>query len=51
MSSSGLSRNWYKINVPLLAAGTSLDDLPLFTDDYVPVERMISRLLLTPEGL
>jgi len=51
MSSSGLSRNWYKINVPLLAAGASLDDLPLFTDDYVPVERMISRLLLTPEGL
>ncbi|MBT8438145.1 MAG: fused MFS/spermidine synthase, partial [Gammaproteobacteria bacterium] len=51
MSSSGLRRNWYKVNVPLLATGTSVEELPVFTDDYVPVERMISGLLLTAEGL
>lgn len=51
MARKGLRRNWYKVNVPLLSAGTSLDELPVFTDDYVPVERMISGLLLTKEGL
>ena len=47
----GQRRNWYKVNVPLLAAGTPLHELPVFTDDYVPVERMISGLLFTEEGL
>jgi len=51
VSSRGLRRNWYRVTVPLLAAGTSLDELPVFTDDYVPVERMISGLLLSKEGL
>ena len=51
VSESGFRRNWFKVRVPLLAAGTPLEDLPVFTDDYVPVERMISSLLLTTEGL
>jgi spermidine synthase len=50
-ASRGFERSWYRINVPLLATGTSLDELPVFTDDYVPVERMIAKLLLTAEGL
>jgi len=28
-----------------------MHELPVFTDDFVPVERMISSLLLTTEGL
>ncbi len=49
-SSEGLQRRWYRINTPLLNSGTRLAELPLFSDDYVPVERMISSLLLTHEG-
>ena len=47
----GFERRWYRINVPLMSVGTPMDELPVFTDDFVPVERMISSLLLTPEGL
>jgi len=50
VSSQGIRRDWIRINEPLLTSGTSLADLPLFTDDFVPVERMISDLLLTYEG-
>ncbi len=46
----GFERQWYRINTPLFAVGTPLDQLPLLTDDFVPVERLISGLLLTPEG-
>ena len=49
-ASRGFDRQWYRINTPLFATGTALEQLPLLTDDFVPVERMISRLLLTPEG-
>jgi len=50
-SSSGFRRRWLRINEPLSRTGTALQDLPVFSDDYVPVERMISSLLLTAEGL
>lgn len=50
-SQRGLKRQWYRINQPMLTVGTPLSELPVFTDDYVPVERMISKLLLTSEGL
>jgi len=46
----GFDRTWYRINSPLNATGTSVADLPLLTDDFVPVERLISKLLLTSEG-
>jgi spermidine synthase len=47
----GFERRWYRINEPLLNSGTPLQALPVFTDDFVPVERMIAGLLLTHEGL
>jgi MFS family permease len=50
-STRGFKRQWLRINEPLLNSGTRLDQLPIFTDDFVPVERMISSLLLTAEGL
>ena len=51
LASSGFSRQWLRINDPLVNTGTSMQSLPVFTDDYVPVERMISSLLFTTEGL
>ena len=50
-SGDGFRRQWLRINKPLSNSGSALQDLPVFTDDYVPVERMISGLLLTAEGL
>ena len=50
-SAHGFERQWLRINEPLSRTGTQLQNLPIFTDDYVPVERMISSLLLTAEGL
>ncbi len=50
-ASSGFKRSWHRINQLLLASGTPDNALPVFTDDYVPVERMIAKLLLTTEGL
>jgi len=35
----------------LMSVGTPMYQLPVFTDDFVPVERMIADLLFTPEGL
>jgi len=46
----GFERSWYRINEPLQSTGTPMAELPIFTDDYVPVERLISNLLLTAEG-
>ena len=46
----GFRRRWLRINEPLLRSGTPLAELPVFSDDFVPVERMIANLLLTTEG-
>lgn len=51
IAQQGFRRRWLRINEPLLKTGTPLDELPVFTDNFVPVERMISGLLLTREGL
>lgn len=50
-SSNGFNRRWLKINKPLLMAGTSLDELPVLTDDFVPVERLLANLLFSKEAL
>ncbi len=47
----GFERRWLRINEPLLNSGDRLADLPIFSDDYVPVERLIADLLLTRQGL
>ena len=51
VSRQGISRQWFRINEPLANTGTETALLPVFTDDFVPVERMISSLLFTDEGL
>ena len=50
-SRRGFERRWFRINEPLLQSGDALSDLPVFSDDFVPVERMIADLLLTRQGL
>lgn len=50
-SRQGFERRWLRINEPLLRSGDRLEDLPAFSDDYVPVERLIADLLLTRRGL
>lgn len=47
---NGLPRRWLKINEPLLQTGTPLAALPVLTDDFVPVERLVSSLLFSPYG-
>jgi len=49
-SRQGFNRQWFRVNKPLLLSGTSIEELPVFRDDYVPVERLIADLLLSAEG-
>jgi hypothetical protein len=46
----GLARTWYRVTEPLLQTGAPMDALPVLTDDFVPVERLVSRLLLGHAG-
>ncbi len=48
---SGFPRRWFRVNEPLRATGTPSAALPLLTDDFVPVERLVSTLLTGKEGL
>ena len=47
----GFERRWLQINAPLFATGTAMADLPILTDDFVPVERLLAGLLFTKEAL
>ncbi|MEW8074472.1 MAG: fused MFS/spermidine synthase [Candidatus Sedimenticola endophacoides] len=49
-SGRGLRRGWMRVTEPLGITGTPLGEQPLLRDDYVPVERLVSSLLLTAEG-
>jgi hypothetical protein len=46
-----MQRSWYRIDAPLAATGTPMAALPILTDDYVPVERLVSALLYGRYGL
>lgn len=46
----GPPRRWQRVTQALTAWGTPLERLPVLTDDYAPVERLASDLLLTPVG-
>ena len=51
VAQQGYKRQWLRINQPLLAAGTDIQSLPLLSDDFVPVERLLSSLLFSSKGL
>jgi len=50
-SQRGFERRWRRINETLTTRGVSMQELPVLTDDYVPVERLLAGLLFSPEGL
>lgn len=48
-SRRGLRRSWQRIT-DRLPIHSARPDIPLLTDDYVPVERLVARLLTTAQG-
>ena len=46
----GFERHWVRATEVLVATGTPMDDLPVLSDDFVPVERLVGRLLTTELG-
>ncbi|NOZ10126.1 MAG: hypothetical protein GXP09_03645 [Gammaproteobacteria bacterium] len=46
----GLQRTWYRITEPMLNKGTPVEELPILTDDAVPVERLLSSLFFSSLG-
>jgi spermidine synthase len=50
-SQRGFERLWLRVNGSLSNRGTAMQDLPILTDDYVPVERLLAGLLFSSDGL
>ena len=46
----GFERRWIRVTHHLESSGAPLDTLPVLTDDFVPVERLIGRLTFTGLG-
>ncbi len=46
----GFERQWTRVTHQLESNGTALDMLPVLTDDFVPVERLVGRLMFTELG-
>ncbi|KAA3621732.1 MAG: hypothetical protein DWQ08_13705 [Proteobacteria bacterium] len=51
MAQTGLERTWYDLTEPVESIGTGVGDIPVLTDDYAPVERLVSTLFWTEMGL
>ena len=49
-SSRGLEREWLRATEPMMRTGTPMAALPLLTDDYVPVERLVSGFFFSELG-
>jgi spermidine synthase len=49
-SAHGLARTWYRVTEPMVKSGTPMSALPVLTDDFVPVERLVSSLLIGVAG-
>lgn len=46
----GFERRWTRVTHQLESSGTAPDALPVLTDDFVPVERLVGRLMFTELG-
>jgi spermidine synthase len=46
----GFQRAWSRMTEDITAYGTPPEEIPLLTDDYAPVERLIAGLLLGEDG-
>ena len=47
---TGPPRSWTRMTEDILAYGSDPSDLPVLTDDYAPVERLIADLLIGEDG-
>lgn len=47
---NGLARRWLRVTESVLDTGTPLASLPVLSDDFVPVERLVSPLLFETVG-
>jgi len=45
-ATKGSSRSWLNVTAVILSSGTPVEELPLLTDDFSPVDRLINELLL-----
>jgi spermidine synthase len=50
VSQRGLDHRWLKATDPMMRTGTPFDRLPLLSDDYVPVERLVSEFYFEDLG-
>jgi spermidine synthase len=50
ISQRGLDHRWLKATDPMMRTGTPFDQLPLLSDDYVPVERLVSEFYFEDLG-
>ncbi|MBF0265741.1 MAG: fused MFS/spermidine synthase [Gammaproteobacteria bacterium] len=48
---AGIKQTWFNIYQPLFETGSNINEIPYLTDDFAPVDRLISTLLLTDLGL
>ena len=46
----GFERAWHRVTEKLMEIGTPPDALPVLTDDYAPVERLIAGLVVGRDG-
>ncbi|HEY9150223.1 MAG TPA: fused MFS/spermidine synthase, partial [Gammaproteobacteria bacterium] len=46
----GLERQWLRVTEPMRRTGTPMAELPLLTDDFVPVERLVSGFFFSELG-
>ncbi len=51
LNSSMSGVRWYEVSAPLKNTGTDMSALPVLSDDYVPVERLVSSVLTSSKGL
>ncbi len=51
VSTAGFERRWLRATDQVANLGTPAVNLPLLTDDFVPVERLLSELLFSSENL
>ena len=49
-SGDGLARSWLRVTESVAETGSPVTSVPVLTDDFVPVERLVSRLLLNKIG-
>jgi len=46
----GFERSWLRVSEEVMRVGTPLSQIPLLTDDFAPVERLIAGLLIGKDG-